>query len=96
MSSTSDTYENARPSIPQRVTDVKKPSDKIIFGEWLSNHEQINNDQGWWSWEGKRNYLFVDGGISVLEAKQILPAHDNFPDANLTIMGIKGKDYSKH
>jgi prepilin-type N-terminal cleavage/methylation domain-containing protein len=92
MSKTSDTYENAKPSVPQRITDVKKTSDKIIFGEWLSNHEQINNDQGWWCWEGTRNNLFADGGISMLEAKQILPARDNFPDANLTIRGIKGSD----
>ena len=95
MTGTIDTYENARPSVPQRVTNVRKPSEKIIFGEWLSNHKQIDNDQGWWCWEGKRNYLFVDGQISMLEAKQILPAHDTFPDANLTIKGIKGSDLNK-
>ena len=46
MTSTTDTYQNAKLPVPQRVTDVKKPSDKIIFGEWLSNHEQIDNDKG--------------------------------------------------
>jgi prepilin-type N-terminal cleavage/methylation domain-containing protein/prepilin-type processing-associated H-X9-DG protein len=92
MSSTKDTYENALPSVPQKITNVKKPSEKIIFGEWLSNHKPVDNDKGWWCWEGKRNYLFADGQIKVLEAGQILAAHDNFPDANLTIMGIKGRD----
>jgi prepilin-type N-terminal cleavage/methylation domain-containing protein len=95
MTSIDDTYQDAKLSLPQRVTDVKKPSEKIIFGEWLSNHEKIDNDKGWWCWEGKRNYLFVDGQISMLDAKQILPARDDFPDANLTIKGIKGSDLNK-
>ncbi len=92
MTSTKDTYETSKPSISQKITDVKKPSDKIIFGEWLSSHEQIDNDQGWWSWEGTRNYLFADGGIDILKAKNICPAQDDLPDANLTIHGIKGSD----
>ena len=95
MTSTADTYQNAKPSVPQKITDVKKPSEKVIFGEWLSNHELIDNDKGWWCWEGKRNYLFVDGQINLLDAKQILPAHDDFPDTNLTIKGIKGSDLNK-
>ena len=90
--STNDTYENALPSVSQKIADVKKPSEKIIFGEWLSNHEQIDNDQGWWIWEGTRNFLFVDGSINILKAAQINAAQDDFPDANLTIHGIKGSD----
>ena len=92
MTSTNDTYENALPSVSQKIADVKKPSEKIIFGEWLSNHEQIDNDQGWWIWEGTRNFLFVDGSINILKAAQINAAQDDFPDANLTIHGIKGSD----
>ncbi len=92
MSSTKETYENPLPSVPQKTANVKKPSEKIIIGEWLSNHVSIDNDKGWWCWQGKRNYLFVDGQIRILEAGKILAARDNFPDANLTINGIKGRD----
>jgi prepilin-type N-terminal cleavage/methylation domain-containing protein len=92
MSSTKDTYENAKPSVPQQVTSVAKPWAKIIIGEWLSNHELIEDDKGWWCWEGSRNYLFVDGRISFLKAEQIRSANDGLPDANLTIRGIKGTD----
>jgi prepilin-type N-terminal cleavage/methylation domain-containing protein/prepilin-type processing-associated H-X9-DG protein len=94
MSSIADTYgANSQPSIPQRSMNVAKPSGKIIMGEWLSNHSPIDDDGGWWSWEGSRNYLFVDGQVSFLEAKEIRPARDEFPDANLTIRGIKGQDW---
>jgi len=94
MNDTADTYgANSQPSIPQRSMDVAKPSGKIIMGEWLSNHSPIDDDGGWWSWEGSRNYLFVDGQVNFLEAKEIRPARDEFPDANLTIRGIKGQDW---
>ncbi|MFC1781728.1 type II secretion system protein [Planctomycetota bacterium] len=92
MSNTSDTYQNAQPSVRQRLTNVAQPSGKIIIGEWLSNHEPVAEDNGWWCWEGSRNYLFVDGRICELKAGQILPARDEFPDANLTNLGIKGVD----
>ncbi|MHC4425197.1 MAG: type II secretion system protein [Planctomycetota bacterium] len=94
MSSPADTYgANSQPSIPQRSMNVAKPSGKIIMGEWLSNHSPIDDDGGWWSWEGSRNYLFVDGQVTFLEAKEIRPARDEFPDANLTVRGIKGADF---
>jgi prepilin-type processing-associated H-X9-DG protein len=93
MNSSADTYENPQPSIPQRSMNVAKPSGKILIGEWLSNHAPVSNDPGWWTWEGSRNYLFVDGQVRFLKAKQIRPARDGFPDANLTIHGIKGLDY---
>jgi prepilin-type processing-associated H-X9-DG protein len=73
--------------------DVAKPSGKILIGEWLSNHSPIDEDNGWWCWEGARNYLFVDGRIRYLEAKEIRPARDELPDANLTVRGIKGADW---
>jgi prepilin-type N-terminal cleavage/methylation domain-containing protein len=92
LSSTKDTYENPLPSLAQKTANVKKPSEKIVIGEWLSNHESIDNDKGWWCWEGKRNYLFAGGQIKFLKASQILAARDNLPDVNLTIMGIKGRD----
>ncbi len=93
MNSPADTYNIPQPSIPQRSMNVAKPSGKILIGEWLSNHSPVSNDQGWWTWEGSRNYLFVDGQVRLLKAKQIRPARDGFPDANLTIHGIKGIDY---
>jgi prepilin-type N-terminal cleavage/methylation domain-containing protein len=94
MNSPADTYANPRhPSIPQRNLDVLNPSGKILIGEWLSNHAPVANDTGWWTWEGSRNYLFADGQIRYLKAKQIRPARDQLPDANLTIHGIKGTDY---
>jgi len=93
MNSPGDTYTNPQPSIPQRSLNVAKPSGKILIGEWLSNHTPINEDNGWWCWEGSRNYLFVDGQVSLLRAKEIRPARDGLPDANLTVRGIKGVDW---
>jgi len=93
MNSPADTYTNPRPSVPQRSVDVARPSGKILIGEWLSNHAPLNDDKGWWCWEGSRNYIFVDGQVRLLDAKQIRPARDGLPDANLTIHGIKGIDW---
>jgi prepilin-type N-terminal cleavage/methylation domain-containing protein/prepilin-type processing-associated H-X9-DG protein len=93
MGSPADTYTNPQPSIPQRILDVANPSGKILIGEWLSNHSPIEPDKGWWCWQGSRNFLFVDGHVRFLEADQIRPARDDLPDANLTIHGIKGKDW---
>jgi len=93
MNSPADTYTNPRPSVPQRSLDVAKPSGKILIGEWLSNHSPLNDDNGWWCWEGNRNYLFVDGQVRFLQARQIRPARDGLPDVNLTIRGIKGIDW---
>jgi prepilin-type N-terminal cleavage/methylation domain-containing protein/prepilin-type processing-associated H-X9-DG protein len=94
MNSVEDTfmYDRIRPSIPQRSLDVAKPAGKILVGEWFSNHSLIDNDQGWWCWQGRRNYLFADGRVSYLKVEQIRPARDMLPDAHLTIHGIKGID----
>ncbi|MFN4228044.1 MAG: prepilin-type N-terminal cleavage/methylation domain-containing protein [Candidatus Ratteibacteria bacterium] len=78
------------PSIPQKLSKVRYPDKKAIVAEWLDNHTGGNN--GWWSWNGSRNYLFVDGHVEFLPAKKILPANNNFPDINLTKDGIMGKD----
>jgi len=94
MTSPSDTYNNPQPSQAQSCLEVSEPSHKILFGEWLSNHEPIDPDGGWWCWQGTRNYLFADGSIRFLQAKQIRPANGDLPDANLTRNGIKGRDYS--
>jgi len=73
--------------------DVARPSNKILIGEWFSNHRPVDDDSGWWCWEGWRNYLFADGRVSYLKAGQIRPARDGLPDANLTVRGIKGHDW---
>jgi len=93
MNSPADTYSNPRPSVAQRSMNVSKPSAKILIGEWLSNHSPIDEDSGWWCWEGARNYLFADGGARFLRSKEIRPARDGFPNANLTVRGIKGQDW---
>jgi len=95
MNSPADTYANPQPSIPQRSMNVAKPSGKILIGEWLSSHSPIGDDKGWWCWEGNRNFLFVDGQVRFLKAKQIRPAQDGLPDANLTVRGIKGTDWPR-
>jgi len=92
MSDKADTYTNPRPSIGQRRDDVATPAAKILLGEWFSNHCPLDDEQGWWNWQGARNFLFADGHGAFLKATQILPARDNLPDANLTIGGIKGRD----
>ena len=92
MSDKSDTYTNPRPSIGQRRHDVTLPAAKILLGEWFSNHFPLDDEQGWWNWQGARNFLFADGHGAFLKATQILPARDGLPNANLTIGGIKGRD----
>ncbi|MHC4132164.1 MAG: prepilin-type N-terminal cleavage/methylation domain-containing protein [Planctomycetota bacterium] len=92
-----DTYSNVQSSIGQHSYDVAHPFGKIIFGEWLSNHQRINNgqDPGWWGWKGRRNFVFVDGHVQFIKAKDIREANDGFPDVNLTIHGIKGIDWPR-
>lgn len=83
----------AKLSVPQTSMNVAKPSGKILIGEWFSNHHPISEEKGWWNWQGRRNYLFADGGVRFLWATEIRPARDGLPNANLTIRGIKGLDY---
>jgi prepilin-type N-terminal cleavage/methylation domain-containing protein len=93
ITSIAGTYGTAAPkSIPQKLSDVANPSAKIIYGEWLSNHQQTDTDSGWWSWTGARNFSLADGHIEFVPAEQIESANDGLPDANLTKDGIKGRD----
>ena len=92
MSRTADTYSNPRPSVPQHVGDVSDPGRKIMIGEWTSNHERVVGDGGWWCWEGSRNFLFADGRVGFVAAEDINEARDGFPDANLTVDGVGGRD----
>ncbi len=95
MTDKAATYSNPQPLIKQRRADVSFPDGKILIGEWQSNHQRVDNEAGWWNWEGTRNYLFADGHAEYLEAEEIRPANDNLPDANLTKNGIKGRDHPR-
>jgi len=92
ISDKSETYSNPKPSIPQRHSDVARPAAKILIGEWFSSHVPVEQEQGWWNWQGARNFLLADGQVLFLPADKILPARDGLPDANLTVRGIKGRD----
>ena len=85
------------PPAAQKPVNVAKPDEKIIVGEWLSNHRRIENvnDDGWWCWVGSRNYLFVDGQARFLKAVDIRTANDGNPNPNLTINGINGSDWPR-
>ncbi len=92
MSSPADTYSNPVKSVPQKESQVEYPGGKILAGEWTSNHQPFAGDNGWWNWKGRRNFLTAAGEVRYTEAGEILPARDGFPDANLTVDGISGRD----
>jgi prepilin-type N-terminal cleavage/methylation domain-containing protein/prepilin-type processing-associated H-X9-DG protein len=88
------------PSVPQRILNVAKPTGKILMGEWNSNHLRVVEEgwygyDGWWCWQGSRNYLFADGQVHFLKAEDIRPARDGYPNPNLTIDGISGIDWPR-
>lgn len=74
----------------QTAASVAYPSRKALVAEWTSSHSDAK--VSWWSWLGARTYLFADGHVLYLDASRIKPAVDNFPDINLTVDGIRGKD----
>ena len=92
MMDSSDTYSNPPPPVAQMVHNVRYAAVKVLAAEWLSNHERIDSDQGWWSWEGTRTLLFCDGHVEYVPAADVHPANDRFPDFNLTVDGSQGKD----
>lgn len=93
IKSVAGTYANPQEPVLQRAGNAKFPSQKIIYGEWYSNHEHIDNDGGWWCFEGTRNFIFVDGHIDYIKAIDLEKGNSDLPDPNLTINGIKGFDY---
>jgi prepilin-type N-terminal cleavage/methylation domain-containing protein/prepilin-type processing-associated H-X9-DG protein len=95
MNSYKDNYQNPKPSISQESDRVAKPSGKIIVGDWNSNHLRLNSgdDKGWWNGLGRRNFLFVDGQVQLLQADKIRKANDGNPNPNLTTNGIEGIDW---
>lgn len=88
---TVDLYSpSSPPPVTQRIEAVSYPAQKAMCADWLSNHQAP--PLGWWSWEGARNYLFVDGHVKYLQARQINAAGTGYPDINLTVGGLGGKD----
>ncbi|MEI6913988.1 MAG: DUF1559 domain-containing protein [Armatimonadota bacterium] len=83
------------PCAAQNQAAVEYPAQKIMVGEWLSNHDTPNLD--WWANppSGGRVYAFADCHTSYIKGTQLLPSNDppNAPmDANLTVGGIAGRD----
>ena len=88
---TTDLYSpSGPPPMTQQVDAVAYPTQKAMAADWLSNHQ--SPPLGWWSWEGARNYLFVDGHVKFLQSGQLNAAGNGFPDINLTVGGLGGKD----
>ncbi len=94
MNATRDTYTNPQPSLAQKSSNVTHPSGKILIGEWFSNHYPVDEEKGWWNWNGCRNFLFADGQIRFLKTADMRPARDGLPNPNLTVHGIKGTDWT--
>ncbi len=92
MTDKSKTYSDPQPAVTQRVATVQYPSRKCLAAEWLSNHDKIEGDEGWWCWLGTRNVLFCDGHVQYVPATDVHAANDGFPDFNLTVDGPRGKD----
>ncbi|MHC4475028.1 MAG: type II secretion system protein [Planctomycetota bacterium] len=93
LNSYQDTFLAVLPARPQRSSKVARPSQKVLVGEWFSNHVFVSFDQGWWIWQGKRNYLFADGQVRFLQAQEMRMARDGLPDLHLTFDGIEGYDW---
>jgi prepilin-type processing-associated H-X9-DG protein len=92
MADTKLTYSSPQPSLGQRGGHVSSPTDKVLAGEWTSNHERLAGDTGWWTWQGARNYLFADAHVAFLPATRLRPANDGKPNPCLTAHGIHGRD----
>jgi len=85
-------YSNPVPETAVTSSGVAWPARKILAGEWLSNHQTLDADSGWWSWRGARNFLFADAHVEFVPADKIKPANNGLPDPNLTRDGHEGAD----
>jgi prepilin-type N-terminal cleavage/methylation domain-containing protein/prepilin-type processing-associated H-X9-DG protein len=91
MTSYQQLYDGTGPAcVVQSLAEVVSPSKKALAGEWTSNH--CVDKLTWWQWGGSKNYLFADGHVKFVSSRQIRPAVDGFPDINVTINGIHGRD----
>lgn len=87
-----DTVQQAVEAMPQRDVNVQFPSQKILAGEWYANHAAFLNDNGWFTSEGKRLFLFADGHVEYLNMDEIRLGVTGSPNPNLTRDGIRGLD----
>lgn len=92
LRSVAGNYSSPLSAIPQTQAAVRWPSQKILVGEWYSNHAAWQNDRGWFAEGGRRLFLFADGHVEYLDWRDICPANDGLPNPNLTIDGIGGRD----
>jgi prepilin-type processing-associated H-X9-DG protein len=92
MTDKSCTYSNPQPPVGQNVAEVKYPSRKVLAAEWLSNHQRVGSDPGWWGRTGTRNLLFCGGHVLYISAVRVAAANDGLPDFNLTVDGSRGRD----
>ncbi|NLC55634.1 MAG: DUF1559 domain-containing protein [Armatimonadetes bacterium] len=77
----------------QSEAAVTYPSQKVLAGEWGSNHHPVAAPElGWWDTRGARNFLFADGHVKLVPASRIRSARDGLPDPNLTVGGVSGID----
>ncbi len=81
------------PMQAQSEAAVLTPAQKILAGEWGSNHEALpGTDLGWWDTRGARTFLFADGHVKLVPAGRVRSARDGLPDPNLTVDGVAGRD----
>ncbi len=92
MSTTASAYSNPQPSMGQKLSSVRYPSQKALAGEWMSVHYPLVAEKGWFAPGGTRTFLFADGHAEPVAATNILPANDGQPHPNLTQDGIRGRD----
>lgn len=92
MDAVADNYAVPVPTIPQRATRVRYPSQKILVGEWYANHTAFSGDKGWFGRGGSRNYLFADGHVEFVPSDRIQESNDGLANPNLTRNGILGVD----
>lgn len=92
MATTADNYSNPRPPVGQKFTSVRMSSQKIVAGEWLSVHEVLPNDPGWFGTGGRRVFLFADNHCQTLQWSDLVAGNDGNPNPSLTRDGIRGFD----
>jgi prepilin-type N-terminal cleavage/methylation domain-containing protein len=77
----------------QTEAAVAHPAQKVLVGEWGSNHQPLpDKDLGWWDTRGAHTFLFADGHTRMVPAAKVRPARDGLPDPNLTVGGVTGTD----
>lgn len=79
---------------PQKSAAVEYPAQKVLVGEWTSNHAAPREANWWGPALGARVYAFADGHVAFIPSARILPSSDPADpiDVNRTAGGIRGRD----